>query len=233
MAEGKVGICQKCLACGKAQLFCSFSLSLKGGGIQKHPQAHLPFALLPCNSEADTVWVHDAAACSATGDLEMRFICSSTRLESEPSPLGSTMPRTWNAKVAPKQSCCLPFPLTLQGLFRVALPSHAEQSVGRALWGQVETFPEEWEIRNSIVVSFSLATDKPEQLWAWRGAPALLRVHMQGVWVVLWPQQLLYLALSFHVAVTAKSMELRLEKMTSEISGYGRSLCLAAHKYCM
>lgn len=103
------------------------------------------------------------AACFATGYLEMGFVCSSVRWEAEHSPLGSTMPCTCTAKAALKQSCYLPFSLVmpfLQGLFCVALLSHAEQSVGRALQGQVETFPEEREIGDCIVTGFLLSHHK-------------------------------------------------------------------------
>lgn len=72
-----------------------------------------------------------------------------------PHPLGVQC----HAKAALKQSCYLfslmmPF---LLGLFHVALPSHAEHSVGRSLQGQVETFPEEREIWDRTVNGFLLS----------------------------------------------------------------------------
>lgn len=224
-------------ACGEAQLFCSLSLPLKEGTYKNMPKPLFPFPLLPCNSEAATVWVCDVAACSATGGLEMVFVCFSVRWESEPSPLGSTMPRTRTAKAALKQSCCLfslMMPL-LQGLFHVALPSHAEHSVGRSLQGQVWDLPwGEGGMRPHCewFPSLSPRTQR-EQLPSWRGAPTLLRLQMQGVWMRLSPQWLLCLALSFNVTLAGKSTELKVEKTTSGIPDYGYSVCLTVHKYCM
>lgn len=98
--------------------------------------------------------------CSAPGYLETGFIQFSVRWESEPSPLGSRVPRTCTAEAALKQSCYLPFSLVMlffQGLFCVALPSRAEQPVDRLRQGQVETFPEEREIQECIVNGFLLS----------------------------------------------------------------------------